>query len=116
MRDAGTMRRPTGRSELNDDDQQVEVYTDLFTSKAKIQTRDLAATSSEAGARTVTTVRVELHLPIDAPAVQAGDVWEHTTVGALSDMQLLGRKFRVIAPVGKSFATARRLEVEEVVS
>ena len=43
-------------------------------------------------------------------------MWEVTRVNALSDVQLLGRKFRVIAPVGKSFATARRLEVEEIVS
>jgi hypothetical protein len=31
-------------------------------------------------------------------------------------VQLLGRKFRITAPVAKSYATARRYEVEEVVS
>ena len=111
------MRRPTGRTTQDPDTgNEAPGFTDLFTSKAKIQTSNLVAQSAEVGGRTATTVRVELHLPVDAPAVQAGDVWEHTSVGALSDVQLLGRKFRVVAPVGKSLATARRIEVEEVVS
>lgn len=117
MTDTGTMRRPTGNTTQDPDTgSTVPEYADLFTSKAKIQTRNLQAREEEVGGRTATTVRVELHLPVDAPAVQRGDVWEVTAVGALSDMQLLGRRFTVIAPVGKSFATARRLEVEEVVS
>lgn len=89
-------------------------YLTRFTSKCKVQTRNLEARAEEVGGRTATTVTVELHLPIDAPAVSVGDVCEITAVGALSDMQLLGRKFRVVAPVAKSFATARRLDVEEV--
>lgn len=91
-------------------------YTTRFTSKCKVQTRSLVARDAEVGGRTATTVTVELHLPVDVPAVEVGDVCEITAVGALSDVQLLGRKFRVVAPVGKSFATARRLDVEEIVS
>lgn len=117
MADAGIMRRPTGRTTLDPvTDQESEVFTDLFTSKAKIQTRNLVSTVSEAGGRSVTTVRMELHLPVTVAAVRTGDIWEHTTVGPLSDPQLVGRKFRVISPVGKTWATARKLEVEEVVS
>jgi hypothetical protein len=91
-------------------------YTTRFTSKCKIQTRALQARQEEVGGRTATTVTVELHLPVTAGAVEVGDVAEITAVGALSDVQLLGRKFRVIAPVAKSFATARRLDVEEIVA
>lgn len=117
MSDAGTMRRATGNTTQDPNTgSTIPECADLFTSKAKIQTRNLVAQSSEVGGRTAVTVRVELHLPVSAPAVTVGDVWEVTSVGALSDTQLLGRKFRVVAPVGKSFATARRLEVEEVVS
>lgn len=92
------------------------VYAQRFTSKCKIQTRNLQARAEEVGGRTATTVSVELHLPIGAPAVEVGDVCEVTAVGSLSDIQLLGRKFKVVAPVAKTFATARRLEVTEVVS
>ena len=117
MLDRGTMRRANGGTTQDPDSgTTVPTYDDLFTSNAKIQTRNLQARESEVGGRTSTSVRVELHLPVSAPAVETGDVWEVTRVNALSDVQLLGRKFRVIAPVGKSFATARRLEVEEIVS
>lgn len=117
MVDAGVMRRPTGRTTLDPvTDQETEVFVDLFTSKAKIQTRNLVSTVADAGGRSAVTVRMELHLPVDAPAVRTGDVWEHTTVGPLSDPQLVGRRLRVIGPVGKTWATARKLEVEEVVS
>lgn len=87
-----------------------------FTSKCKVQARNLAARAEEVGGRTATTVTVELHLPISAPAVEVGDLCEITAVGALSDVQLLGRTFRVVAPVAKSFATARRFDVEEIVA
>jgi hypothetical protein len=95
-----------------------DVYapTTRFTSKCKVQARNLQARQEEVGGRTATTVSVELHLPISAPAVEVGDLCEITAVGALSDVQLLGRTFRVVAPVAKSFATARRLDVEEIVS
>lgn len=117
MTDVGIMRRPTGRTTQDPNTgSETPVLDDLFTSKAKIQTRNLVAQVAEVGGRDSVTVRVELHLPADAPAVEVGDVWEVTGLGSLSDLQLLGRKFRVVSPVGKSFATARRLEVEEVVA
>ena len=90
--------------------------TTRFTSKCKVQTRTLQARQEEVGGRTATTVTVELHLPVDAPAVEVGDVCEITAVGALSDVQLLGKRYRVVAPVAKSFATARRVDVEEIVA
>jgi hypothetical protein len=117
MLDRGTMRRANGGTAQDPNTgTTVPAFDDLFTSKAKIQTRNLQAREAEAGGRTAITVRVELHLPVSAPAVERGDVWEVTAVSPLSDRQLIGRKFVVIAPVGKSFATARRLEVEEVVA
>jgi hypothetical protein len=117
MTDTVTVRRATGATTQDPDTgSTVPVYTDLFTSKCKVQARSLQALTAEAGGRTATTVRLELHLPVSADAVQTGDVAEVTAVGALSDMQLLGRKFRITAPVAKSFATARRYEVEEVVA
>ena len=117
MTDTCAVRYPTGTS-TPDPDTGTEApdYADRFTSKCKVQARNLQARQEEVGGRTATTVSVELHLPIDAPAVEVGDVCEIAAVGALSDPQMLGRKFRVVAPVAKSFATARRLDVEEMVS
>ena len=117
MTDTCTVRRATGAFTTDPNTgAQTPVYADLFTSKCKVQARSLQALTAEAGGRTATTVRVELHLPLSADPVQTYDVAEITAVGALSDVQLLGREFTIAAPVAKSFATARRYEVEEVVS
>ena len=117
MSDTGIMRRSSGRPTQDPETgSESEAFDDVFTSKAKIQARNLVAQTAEAGGRTSVTVRLELHLPTSAPDVQVGDVWEVTALGSLSDLQLLGRKFRVTAPVAKSYATARRLEVEEIVA
>jgi hypothetical protein len=117
MTDTVAITYPTGDTTIDETTgSETPVYATRFTSKCKIQTRTLQARQEEVGGRTATTVTVELHLPVSAGAVEVGDVAEITAVGALSDVQLLGRKFRVIAPVAKSFATARRLDVEEIVS
>jgi hypothetical protein len=117
MTDTVTVRRATGATTQDPDTgSTVPAYDDLFTSKCKVQARSLQALTAEAGGRTATTVRLELHLPLSADPAETGDVAEVTAVGALSDVQLLGRKFRITAPVAKSFATARRYEVEEVVA
>lgn len=88
-------------------------YATRFTSKCKVQSRNLTAREAEVGGRTATTVTVELHLPFSAEAVEVGDVAEITDS---ADPHLVGRKFRVVAPVAKSYATARRVDVEEVVA
>jgi hypothetical protein len=117
MTDTCIVRRPNGLTAQDPDTgSEVPLYDDLFTSKCKVQARSLQALTAEAGGRTATTVRLELHLPLTADAAQTFDVAEITAVGALSDVQLLGRKFTIASPVAKSFATARRYEVEEVVS
>jgi septal ring-binding cell division protein DamX len=117
MTDTVTVRYATGTTTQDPvTGSETPVYADRFTSRCKVQTRTLQARQEEVGGRTATTVTVELHLPISTPAVEVGDLCEITAVGALSDVQLLGRTFRVVAPVAKSFATARRLDVEEMTS
>lgn len=89
-------------------------YTPRFTSPCKVQARDLQSSERDAGGREVTAVRMSVHLPISAGAVEVDDVL--TITAAAYDSHLVGRSFRVLAPVAKSMATARRLEVEELVS
>lgn len=115
MLDAGTARRPDGTA--YDDEQQAEVttYGDLFSSPCKLQARNVAALVEEVGGRTATTVRLELHLPVDTDPLTVGDVWEMTAVADLSSA-VVGARYRVSAPIAKTYLTARRYEVEEVVS
>lgn len=115
MLDEGRARRPTGRAYDLAQQTEVETYDDLFTSRCKLQSRVLVARESEAGGRTVTSVRVELHLPIDTDPLTVGDVWEMTAVNSLSS-GVVGHRFRIQGPHEKTLPTARRYDVEAVIS
>src|SRR5689334_19426097 len=106
MVDTCVARRPGGFDEQDPDTGTTEpIYADLFTSSCKIQDRSFVALESEVGGRTATTVRIEIHLPVTTDPLAAGDVLE-VTVSA--DANLVGRRFTVAGPVGKTFGTARR--------
>lgn len=92
-----------------------------FISPCKLSVGSLGSlipTSRErrAGGREVTELRLILYLPMDAPPVQPNDIVEIIAIGDPSDPQLLGRKVRVVAPVGQTFSTQRRFSVEEVIA
>ena len=117
MVDTFTLARPTGAAPAYKPDTQGEVEpTDaLGTSAGKLQSRNLVASEVEVGGRTAVTVRVELHLPVSAVALQTGDIAELTAAGPSTPASLLNTRWRVLAPVGKTWATAARYEVEEIV-
>ena len=88
--------------------------TVLASSKCKLQMPTVIARPQEAGGRTSFMSRLELHLPAGTTAtLQADDRVTITAVGALSDVHLVGRSFRVVGIPAKSFATALRYEVQE---
>lgn len=114
MLDTGKALRPTGDYEYVDGEE-VLAPSELFTTVCKVQTRNLVAREAEVGGRTSTTVRTELHLPADSDPLTAGDLWEITAVHPMS-LSVVGQRLRVLAPVAGTLKTARRYEVEEVVS
>lgn len=118
MTDTVTISYETGATTQDPETgSETPVYATRFSSKCKVQSRAVVVRDAEVGGRTAETVRAELHLPVNAPAVQPGDRAEITAVGSLSDVTLLGRVFTVQGGTPpKSLATARRLDVEEVVS
>lgn len=120
--DTVTWERRTGLSSVNESTgRQTPAYAPLFTSPCKIRIGALGSlipTAKERldAGREITTLRSVMHLPVTAPALLPEDMGTMTAVGANSDAQLLGRRFRVVAPIGQSYATARRFSVEEVIS
>ena len=74
------------------------------------------AGDAEAGGRTVTTIRRELHIPVTSPAVPMGAVAVCTAVDATTDPTLLGAKLTLDGPAPGSQTTARRLQVSEVLT
>lgn len=116
MLDEGKALRPTGGTTYDPVTQtEVEAADELFISRCKTQARNLQARDSEVGGRTSTSVRTELHLPADSPALKPGDLWEFTAAHPLS-LTRVGQRVRVAGPVAGTLKTAARYEVEEVVS
>lgn len=116
MLDAGTASRPTGGTTYDPEMQtEVPAADPLFDSRCKIQARSLVVRTEEVGGRTAATIRLELHLPVDTDALQAGDLWTVTAPHALSTVPA-GTVYRVSGPAEGSLATARRYEIERVTS
>lgn len=116
MLDAGTAKAPTGGSTYDPDTQtDVDAFDTLFSSACKVQNRNLVARESEVGGRTSVTVRTELHLPMSTAPLAVGNFWEITAANPVSVSQP-GELFRVLGPVDGTIKTARRYEVERVVS
>lgn len=113
MLDAGTASRPTGTAYTAG--AEVTTYTSLFSSACKVQGSGLQAQDAEVGARTSVIVPLQLHLPAATAALAVGDVFTVTTPHILSTVPT-GAVYRVTAPVEGSFRTARRYQVERVVS
>lgn len=88
-------------------------YDTVLTGKCKLQMTTTIARPQEVGGRTSFMVRLELHLPVGSAALQVDDLVTMTAVGDLSDVNLLGRTFRVVGPPAKSLSTALRYEVQE---
>jgi hypothetical protein len=117
MLDYGKALRPTVGNQYDPVTQTTgPVLDDLNDEGAyKIQTRNLVARESEVGGRTSTTIRVELHRPAWTEPLLTGDVWECVTPSPDS-LEVTGARWRVTGIAAGSLKTARRYEVERVLS
>jgi hypothetical protein len=86
--------------------------TSIYAGKAKIQQATAMGQRVDAGEVSTVLLRLEVHLPIvGSEQVARGDVV--TVTAATHDTALVGRTFVVHDLAFKTFATARRLGVEE---
>jgi hypothetical protein len=85
--------------------------TTLYTGKAKVQGLDPQEMNPEAGGATLTVQRYRVDVPVGSYRPAVGDVVEIGT--ARLDPNLIGRRYRVVALLHKSYATAYRMAVEE---
>lgn len=117
MVDTGSAKRPTGEGTPDSSTgTQTPTYTTVISSsKCKIQARALVVDTPEVGGRTAAIERLELHLPVGSTPLRTGDIWTITAVGARSSSRV-GRTVRVMGPADKTFQTALRYQVEEVVA
>lgn len=114
MVDTCTVKYQSGTAFNNTTGLDEPTYTTRFTSPCKVQERGVQSSERDSGGHESTLVRTTVHLPMSAGAVYVDDIVTITV--ATYDAQLTGRTFRVLAPAGKSWDTARRVEVEAVVA
>lgn len=90
----------------------VPTWTPVYTGKCQVSAYEPQESNREVSSALVTTQRYVLKLPVESYAPQIGDV--ATITAATYDANLVTRKFRVVALLHKTAATAYRLGAEEV--
>lgn len=115
MIDTCTIRRPGGDPVFDPDtgDYIDPPSTVVYSGKCEVQISDgLTASTAEAGGTEITARRLALKVPVSVTGIKVDDL---VTIDAcVNDSELVGSQFRVIAGHAKTWATARRLHVEEV--
>lgn len=69
--------------------------------------------TANAGGRAVTESRIQMHIPASAPRIPTGAIV--TVIACRNDPHSVGQKFHVDGPAGKTWPTAQRFNVTEVV-
>jgi len=83
----------------------------MYSGKCKVQTFEAHESTPESGEHVFTVQRTQVHLPATVEVAVDQII---TVTASVLDPNLVGRRFRVAAFLHKSFATANRVQVEEV--
>lgn len=113
MVDACLIRQPSTFGDL-DPDTGLRTETPgavAYTGKCKVQTYEAHESTPESGAHQYTVQRLSLHVPA---TVEVDVDYIATITASALDPNLVGKRYRVAGFLHKSFATANRLQVEEV--
>lgn len=84
----------------------------VYTGKCKVQSKDAALSTPEAGEATFTIVSRQVHIPANAADVKDGDVV--TITASRLNAFTVGKQYRVEGFTPDSFDTAARMPVKEV--
>ncbi|HEX2551113.1 MAG TPA: DUF6093 family protein [Nocardioidaceae bacterium] len=112
MLDTCTIRRVASSTSDPDTGVKTPTYTTVYSGKCKVQQRSTAANPTDVGEAELLASQLELHIPVSATGVRADDVATIDT--SVLDPDLAGQVFTIRGEAHKSYATARRLTVEEL--
>jgi hypothetical protein len=87
--------------------------TTIYTGKCKVQSKDSATSTPEAGGAVFVVVSRQIHIPAGAADVRNDDVV--TVTASVLNAFGVGRKYRVEGFTPDSFDTAARIPVKEIV-
>lgn len=113
MTDSLRLERPTGETERVDG-VTVPVMAPVWSGKGKVQSQQSYPSQPEVGGGTMTLAVFEVHIPVDADVAPLVD--DVFVVDVSRDQALTDSRFRVRVDPSKTWRTARRYNVEELVS
>lgn len=87
--------------------------TTVYEGRCKVQSKDSAVSSPEAGGATFTVVSRQVHIPANAANVKDG--YEVEILTSLLNSFTVGKVYRVEGFTPDSFDTAYRIPVKEIV-
>lgn len=86
--------------------------TEVYAGKCKVQSKDSATSSPEAGEASFTVVSRQVHIPANAADIRDGDVV--TLTASRLNAFTVGKQYRVSGFTPDTFDTAARLPVKEI--
>lgn len=113
MTDSLHLEHPTGET-IRVDGKTVPVMETVWSGLGKVQSQQSYPSQPEVGGGTVTLAVFEVHIPVGAEVAPLVD--DVFVVDVSRDMALAGSRFRVRVDPSKTWRTARRFNVEELVS
>lgn len=113
MTDSLRLEHPTGET-IRVDGKTVPVMETVWSGPGKVQSQQSYPSQPEVGGGTLTLAVFEVHIPVGAEVVPLVD--DVFVVDASRDQALTGSRFRVRVDPSKTWRTARRYNVEELVA
>lgn len=113
MTDSLRLEHPTGET-IRVDGKTVPVMETVWSGPGKVQSQQSYPSQPEVGGGTLTLAVFEVHIPVGAEVAPLVD--DVFVVDASRDQALTGSRFRVRVDPAKTWRTARRFNVEELIS
>ncbi len=86
--------------------------TQVYAGKCRVQTYEAHESTPDSGDHVFTVQRYYVHLPVSADVKRDDQI---TITAATLDPALVGRSYRVVGLLHKTYATANRVIVDEIV-
>jgi hypothetical protein len=115
MVDTVTVQHQTGTATDADTGVVTPTYSTVYSGKCKVQQSTPAAGPTDSGEAAVYVSQLQLHVPVDATTAFIAPDDLATITACPLDSGLVGKVFHLRAPAHKSYATARRFPMVEVV-
>lgn len=111
--DTCTIRRLAVSTANGDTAQITPTYTTIYSGPCKVQQASGYARPATVGEAVVFMTRMQLHVPVTATVAQPDDLV--TVTASVHDPDMVGRQWKVRGTPDKTWPTAHRYGIEEVV-